>query len=87
MVYQNAPAVQLKKLYRMFDSIVFYFDVLDLSDLLESTNVASANLHWLMCSFLDSKNLVQRSQRLSLTVLGDQILSLLVVHTDYIAVD
>jgi hypothetical protein len=62
MAYQSVPAVQPKKLYHRFDSTGFYFDVLDLLDLLELTNVAFANLHWLMCSFRGSMSLDQRFQ-------------------------
>ena len=63
MACLSVPVVQLKKLYRMFDSIGFYSGVLDLLDLLESTNVASVNLHWLACSFRDSRSLDPRSRR------------------------
>ena len=62
MAYQSVLAVQLKKLYHRFDSTGFYFDVLDLLDLLELTNVAFVNLHWLMCSFRGNMSLDQRFQ-------------------------
>ena len=87
MAYQSVPAVQPKKLYHRFDSTGFYFDVLDLLDLLELTNVAFANLHLLRCSFRDSMSLGQRFQMWSWAVWVDRILLLLVLHTDYTVVD